>query len=189
MSESHKHSGEHFKSTEHATHNYETHKTHEKQETTKETAEQNKAHVEELRNKVKELGVSGKESSAGEHKADNSSNHYYADQKQLKANAYQKSMRQIRSKLSKPDRTLSKVIHNKTVENISEVSGKTVARPSGLLGGGICALTGSVFLLYMSKHYGFQYNYALFFMLFVGGFFIGMLGELLLRYVFHKTPN
>lgn len=96
-------------------------------------------------------------------------------------------MRQIRSKLSKPDKTFSKVIHNKTVESVSEVSSKTIARPSGLLGGGICALLGSAYLLYMTKHYGFEYNYFVFFLLFVGGFFVGMFGELLLRYVFRKT--
>jgi len=96
----------------------------------------------------------------------------------LKAHAYEQSLKRLQKKLSKPDRALSKVVHNKTVEAISGVGASTVARPSGVLGGSICAFVGSVLLLYMARHYGFRYNYLLLFILFVGGFMLGSLIEL-----------
>ncbi len=141
--------------------------------------------VGHLKAKAETHAVSGKEFTVGE-KESTAHAHHHTNQKELKADAYKKSMRHVRKQLSKPDRALSKVIHNKTVESVSEVSGKTIARPSGILGGGVFALAGSAFLLYMSKNYGFEYNYFIFFVLFIGGFFAGMFCELTLRYVFRK---
>ncbi len=185
MSETIKHNGEH--GGEKINLDHESRKNLERlKEKAENAAESTKEQVHELKSKAENQAVSGKEFTVGENESTSHSQHH-SNQKELKASAYKKSMRQVRSKLSKPDKALSKVIHNKTIENVSEVSSKTVARPSGLLGGGICALAGSAFLLYMSKHYGFEYNYAVFFILFVGGFFVGMLGELLIRYVFHKA--
>jgi hypothetical protein len=187
MSESMKHSGGEHKIENHNT----EHVSHKNLERIKEKAEKaeehGEDHIDKIRAEIKTHAISGKEFTVGEKESTAPSSHHYTNQKELKANAYNKSMRQIRSKLSKPDKTFSKVIHNKTVESVSEVSSKTIARPSGLLGGGICALLGSAYLLYMTKHYGFEYNYFVFFLLFVGGFFVGMFGELLLRYVFRKT--
>lgn len=188
MTEHIKHGGEHHNdSTEKLNLDHESHKNLERiREKAESAAESSQEQVHELKAKAETHAVSGKEFTVGE-KESTAHGHHHTNQKELKANAYKKSMRQVRSKLSKPDKTLSKVIHNKTVETISEIGSSTVARPSGLLGGGICALAGSAFLLYMSKYYGFEYNYFVFFLLFVGGFFVGMVAELLLRYVFRKT--
>lgn len=142
--------------------------------------------VQAIKAKVETHAVSGKEFTVGE-KENTSHSHHHVDQKKLKADAYRKTMNSVREKLSKPNQVFSKAIHNNTVEKISEVGGSTVARPSGILGGGIVALVGSAFLLYMAKQYGFEYNYLVFFLLFVGGFFIGMVGELLVRSVLRKT--
>ncbi|MCA9332373.1 hypothetical protein KDA00_00700 [Candidatus Saccharibacteria bacterium] len=156
-------------------------KANKSQETTKE-------HVEHIKSKVETHAVSGKEFTVGERESV-SHGHHHPNQKELKTDAYQKTLKNVRRRLSKPDKLLSKVIHNKTVESVSEVGGKTIARPSGILGGGLCALLGSAFLLYMSSHYGFEYNYFVFFMLFAGGFFVGMFGELLLRYILKKDSS
>lgn len=99
-------------------------------------------------------------------------------QQSLKTNAYDRTLRSVQQKLPKPARIFSQTVHNKTVEAISNATAKTVARPSGILGGSICAFIGSVILLYYSKHYGFTYNYLLFLLLFVGGFFIGAIIEM-----------
>lgn len=96
----------------------------------------------------------------------------------LKQTAYERVLSKTRQKLPKPAQTFSKVVHNETVEKVSAVGASTVSRPSGVLGGSICAFIGSLIVLYMSKHYGFRYNYLLLFVLFVGGFMIGSVVEL-----------
>ena len=156
---------------------------HEKAEKSQEAT---KEHVEHLKSKVESHAVSGKEYSHGESES-TAHGHHHLNQKELKAESYRKTMSHVRRKLPKRDRALSKVIHNKKVEAASEVGAKTIARPSGILGGGVVALCGSIFLLYMSKHYGFEYNYFSFILLLVAGFFIGMIGEVLVRFVLKKA--
>lgn len=87
---------------------------------------------------------------------------------------------QIRGQLSPAKRALSRVVHQPVVRAVSEASARTVTRPSGLLGGGLCAFIGSLAYLYLAKHIGFSYNYMLFLVLLVGGFAIGVALEMLL---------
>lgn len=89
-----------------------------------------------------------------------------------------RQIKQIQRQLPKPERALSKVIHQPAVRVVSEVAGNTVSRPSGLLGGGLVALIGSIGYLYMTKHIGIPYNYFVFTLLFVGGFALGLILEL-----------
>ncbi len=98
--------------------------------------------------------------------------------RQLKQQALQRTLTRVRKQLSAPGRAFSKVIHQPVVDSISQATGKTVARPSGLLGGSLCAFLGSSVFLWMARHYGFTYNYLLFVFLFIGGFAIGMILEL-----------
>lgn len=100
--------------------------------------------------------------------------------RELKKEALRRTMTRVRKQLSAPARSFSKVIHQPVVDAVSQVGSKTVARPSGLLGGSICAFIGSSSFLWLAKHYGFNYNYLLFFLLFVGGFALGMVIELAL---------
>ncbi|MDZ7785785.1 MAG: hypothetical protein U5L95_01535 [Candidatus Saccharibacteria bacterium] len=99
----------------------------------------------------------------------------------LKREGYKKTMKNVRSRLSPTQRAFSKVVHQKSVETISNAAGKTIARPSGVLGGGLIALAGSITVLYFAKHYGFQYNYTLFILLYAAGFVGGLLFEVLVR--------
>jgi hypothetical protein len=92
-----------------------------------------------------------------------------------------RELQYIRRKLSAPQRTLSRVIHQPVVRVVSEAAGKTVSRPSGLLGGGLVALLGTSSYLYMARHIGFTYNYFVFLVLFVGGFAVGLGLELLVH--------
>ncbi len=100
---------------------------------------------------------------------------------ELKRIALERTLARVRHHLSKPSKTLSKIVHQPTVQAVSEVGAKTVARPSGLLAGSLCAFIGSSVIFYLSKHYGFEYNYLLFFVFFVSGFFIGLIIEIVLR--------
>ncbi|MEO8863139.1 MAG: hypothetical protein ABI354_02340 [Candidatus Saccharimonadales bacterium] len=102
----------------------------------------------------------------------------FGSQQALKSEAYKRSLEKIQKKLPKTSKAFSKVIHNDAVEAVSNIGAQTIARPSGLLGGSICAFLGSSILLYTSKHYGFRYNYLVLLLLFIGGFALGALIEL-----------
>jgi len=96
----------------------------------------------------------------------------------LKKVTLRREIQAIRRKLPVTQRALSRVVHQPVVRVLSEVTGKTASRPSGLLGGGLVAFLGSAIYLYMTKHVGFSYNYFVFLLLFVGGFGIGLALEL-----------
>ena len=101
----------------------------------------------------------------------------------LKKDSYANLLRQTQQRLPTISKQFIKVIHRRNIEAISNVGAQTVARPSGLLGGGLGALVGSIVLLYTSKHYGFRYNYAFFLITFLVGFLVGLLVEVLVRLV------
>ncbi len=97
----------------------------------------------------------------------------------LKKATLQRELTQIRRHLSKPNKALSKVIHQPVVRNVSEAAGKTVSRPSGLLGGSLMAFIGTSAYFYLAANQGFKYNYAVFLAMFFGGFALGLVLELL----------
>lgn len=97
---------------------------------------------------------------------------------ELKNQTYSNTLKYVQKRLSKSERTMSKVMHNKAIEKVSDGVGKTAARPSGILGGGIVSLIGSFIVLYMAKKYGFEYNFFVFFLLLAGGFALGVIIEL-----------
>lgn len=137
--------------------------------------------AEVARDKAEHEAISGKDVSVEDKKDSKASgNSGFAVEKNLKATAYKKQLERIRDHLSPTERTFSKFTHAKVVDKTSNVMAKTVARPTGILGGAVCALIGSVIALYTAKHYGFTYNYLLFLALFVGGYLIGSSIELLL---------
>lgn len=135
--------------------------------------------AENLRHTVEQEALTAKElqGKIGEKEKPKPTN--LAITKATKKAAYKKTLRHVQRELPKRERAFSKVIHQPVIEKVSEVGGKTIARPSGILAGGICALIGSSVVLYMAKHYGFRYNFFLFILLMVVGFGIGLILELL----------
>lgn len=99
--------------------------------------------------------------------------------KELKQISKDRELNNIRRHLPRSQKTLSKVIHQPTVQALSDVASKTVSRPSGLLGGGLLALIGTSGYYFLAKHVGFSYNYSVFLALFVGGFILGIVLELI----------
>lgn len=99
--------------------------------------------------------------------------------RELKSITLRRELQQIRRKESAPQRAISRIIHQPAIRIASEAAGKTISRPSGLLGGGLVALLGTSGYLYYAKHFGFQYNYFVFTALFIGGFAVGLVLELL----------
>lgn len=104
----------------------------------------------------------------------------YVSQDMKRAGQY-RALKHVRSQLSVPNRALSRLVHQPAIRTVSEVSAKTVSRPSGLLGGGFFAFLGSVAYLFMASHIGFRYNYTVFLLFFVGGFIVGLVLELAVR--------
>ncbi len=135
--------------------------------------------VEAIQQSIETQARSTKETQVGTHEAE--AQPVIGQQRELKAEAYQGALRDLRPHLRPSERTLSKVIHQPTIETISTVAAATVGRSSGLMGGGLVALLGSGFVLFMGKYYGFEYNFFVFIATFLGGFIIGILVETLWR--------
>ncbi len=108
--------------------------------------------------------------------------------KDLKNAGLQKELSHIRRELGKTDRLASKIVHNKTVSVISNGLSNTVVRPSGMLGGAIISLIGTSIYYLFTKSVGVKYNYFIYILLFVGGFVLGIIIELIIR-LFKKDKS
>lgn len=101
--------------------------------------------------------------------------------RELKAITLRRELNHIRQKLPAGDRALSKVIHQPVVRVVSEAAGKTISRPSGMLGGGLVALIGTSAYLWIANSSGIAYNYFVFLALFFGGFAVGLVLEVIVH--------
>lgn len=150
-----------------------------------ETSVEHDHSIDKLQESIHKEALSSEEITVGEEFTD-SDRHIMGVHRELKDDAYRRTIQKVRGHLNPVDRAFSKVVHNRIMNPISEASGKTVGRPSGLLGGGIAALAGSCVVLYMAKYYGFRYNFTIFLLLLAGGFATGLLIELLFRFLRRK---
>ncbi|HAC56146.1 TPA: hypothetical protein DCF80_01470 [Candidatus Saccharibacteria bacterium] len=123
-----------------------------------ETSPEEKAErVAEARTETKEA-LMGRESGGAEKRrasSDRAPSLPHATKKQ-RADSYAATMRQIQSEMNRSSRTFSKVIHNPTVEKLSDAIGSSAARPNAVLAGSMAAtfLTLTVFLI--AKQYGYR---------------------------------
>lgn len=136
-----------------------------------------KTDLESIKKSIESSAVSGKEYSVGEKGSTNESDSP-TNTKELKKSAYRKVIKQAQAHLNKTEKSFSKFIHKPTVEKVSDVSAKTIARPTGLLFGSIFAFLASSAFYYISKRSGFEYNYFVFIAVFIGGYFFGLLVEM-----------
>ncbi|MDQ3093560.1 MAG: hypothetical protein M3Q70_00040 [bacterium] len=137
-------------------------------------------HRKEIEKNVEAHALSNSEIEAKSAEKSHDQPHSHHITKDIKKVTFQRSMVRVRKRLSTPNKVLSSVVHQPAVERVSEAAGRTIARPSGVLGGGLFAFIGTLLLLYVTRKYGYEFNYLVFFMLFVGGFMIGAILELLL---------
>jgi hypothetical protein len=82
-------------------------------------------------------------------------------------------------------KAFSKWIHNEAVDAISDMSAKTIFRPSGLLIGGAFVFVASFYYYYLSRNNSFRYNFTAVLATFAIGFVIGLFVEAIYR-VFSK---
>jgi hypothetical protein len=139
--------------------------------------------IAKLASEAKQEAITGKDSKVSETSKDSGHHAPHIINRAVKSQAYKKLMGHIQRQLPKNQRSFSKFVHRPSVEAVSEFSSKTIARPSGLLGSGISALLGSLIVLWVSRHYGFSYNFTVFIGLVVIGFALGLFAESLWRFV------
>lgn len=162
-------------------------KNHERELTNAEKQHGNKEQLNKIQEAVEKHAISGKEHSAGEHQ-NTKSQHPVIVNKQLKDMAFSRAMTRTRKKLSPVSRGFSKIVHNSVVDQTSEFVGKTIARPQGMMWGALFAFLGSSALLWLTKHYGYEYNYLAVVLLFVIGAVAGTALEALIR-LFRKQKD
>ncbi|HWB39231.1 MAG TPA: hypothetical protein VG604_03235 [Candidatus Saccharimonadales bacterium] len=117
---------------------------------------------------------------AGLHEAEPQTYSAASISRDLKKRALNRELQAIRRKLPRGERALSRIVHQPAIRVVSEAAGKTVSRPSGMLGGGLLAFIGSLVYYYLTHYIGFAYNYTVFLVLFVGGFVIGVVLEMII---------
>jgi len=153
----------------------------------KEAKHEQKDSIEEIRSSIEKTAVSGKDKVKGETSEKKPGRPAYIN-RDVKNQAYQNTLKDVRKQLRPTQKFASKVIHNPAVEAVSELSSKTVARPSALLGSGVFALITTTAVVIASRYYGFRYN---FFVLVISlgiGFGLGLIVELILR-VFRRKKE
>lgn len=134
--------------------------------------------VETIRQSVESQALSTEDITNSRETDDSQPAQIFGVQRELKAQAYKNTLQRTRQHLPVNERLFSKFIHSTGVERVSSALGNTIARPSGVISGALVALLGTSFVLYAAKHHGFTYNNAIFFLLFAGGFIVGILLEL-----------
>jgi cation transport ATPase len=133
--------------------------------------------VDKIRHEIESRALSKKEQSKVE--SETSATWHAGDHRHSKAEGYKKTMQRVQAHLPSKSRTFSKLLHNKTVERLSEVSAVTIARPNCVLIGATFSLIGSILLLFASKRYGFEYNYFVIVVLFAIGYLTGLVWDVI----------
>jgi Skp family chaperone for outer membrane proteins len=149
-----------------------------------EKAEAGRKSLEDLQEKAEKAAKSRAET-AIEQAENRASESALPVSKDFKNNAYQQSLRRAQRQMSPVPRQFSKFIHKRGVEAVSNVGAATVARPSGLLVGGLFSVISSLAILYICRHYGYEYNFFVGLVAFAVGFVLGVFIEGLYR-LFNK---
>ena len=151
-------------------------------ENSNETSEHLAKNIEKIRSSIDKQSIAKSEQLKNNYNnidQHESSYHQHYVTKKIKAVTYKKTLTETRKSLSKPQKILSKIIHQPIVESVSEVGAKTIARPSGLLSGGVVGFFGSTLLIFFAKDIGFELPSSAFMVLFLAGFIFGIALELL----------
>ncbi len=148
----------------------------------KKTVHEHKKNIEKITKTVETSAVTSEElkkKTATEQPAKTSGK--YKVSKELRKNSLNQSLKSVRKELNFYQKPLSRIVHNDAVEAISEISEKTIARPSGLLFGGIASFATSLVVLIVCRYYGYEYNYLVGLISFPVGFAAGLILEFITK--------
>lgn len=112
-----------------------------------------------------------------EHSKDTPLNEKYRgapSRKQLH-DSFKQQMQSVRENLGIGGKVFSTIIHNKTIESVSNFLSVTIARPNALLSGSIAAFVTVTILYFVAKHYGFQLSGFETILAFILGWLIGII--------------
>ncbi len=138
--------------------------------------------IKEALNVIHEEAKTAEEITADHHKKDAPQHGPHFSGHLLDSHSGSKRLiKSAQKQLSAPERQFSKLVHNTSVEAVSDLTGATIARPSGMLAGGIASLLISIAVIFICRFYGYEYNYLIGIVAFIAGFFLGLLVELLLK--------
>lgn len=148
---------------------------------TESSGEESKANIDKIAKKVEQEAQSSEDLIA---KTEN--NQHASSDNNKNTSAFpefggKQAIKRVQKHLKPAERTFSKIIHNPIVETVSDITGNTLARPSGLLYGGLFSLTASIALYLVTKHYGYEYSFFVAIIIFAGGFIFGLFVEILSR--------
>lgn len=104
----------------------------------------------------------------------------------LSASARRQNLNNLQRDLTKFEKLASKLMHNAVLYNFSEGFSQTLARPVGLLAGGILAFFVSFGTLILCRYFGYEYNYFVGLAGFALGYTAGLLGELFYKNILRK---
>lgn len=144
-----------------------------------EKAQKHSPETSTIRHEVKEQAISGAEY----HKPQSEQRqpHPHGRTKKDKKVAFDTIMHDVRTNMSKPEQTFSKLIHQPVVEKTSEIAGKTIARPSGIAGAALAACIGLLSIYSVARFAGFQLSGSEMPLLLALGFIAGMLAEFIYK--------
>ncbi len=132
--------------------------------------------AEHARHSAEKEAISGKE-----HAPKHAEKKRQSAPKHVKKQNYKLTMNRVEAKLPAYQRAFSRVVRNDAVDAVSNVAAKTVARPSGILGGGIMAFIGMTVTLYFARQVGFTLSGSEFIALTFGGYLLGVLIEVVYK--------
>ncbi|MCA9347516.1 hypothetical protein KC930_02975 [Candidatus Saccharibacteria bacterium] len=144
-------------------------------------------HAENLKNlrQVVEQEAKGKEQqeSARVEESEPEAGNTYWYSKEYRELAYKQLLNRVRKHLNPADKFTSKLIHNTSVEKVSEFSSKTIARPSGVLMGSLFSFISSLSTYLFAKQHGYDMSFGIFIIAFAVGFAVGVIIELSIYWV------
>ena len=114
--------------------------------------------AEVIKNRVEKESSPAEKSEAEEVKQEKKKQPAKAERlitKEDRKDSFKKTMETVQSQLPKSSRTFSKVIHNPTIEKVSEVTGRTVARPNAILSGSVAAFVLTLAIYTLAKINGY----------------------------------
>ena len=89
------------------------------------------------------------------------------------------TMQEVQANMSPTSRTFSKIIHNKAVERVSDITASTIARPNAMLSGAIFAFILTLVIYLIAKNFGYPLSGFETIGAFILGWLIGILYDFL----------
>lgn len=100
--------------------------------------------------------------------------------------AFKREIKNVQKQLPRASRAFSKVVHNTAVEKTSNAVGKTIFRPSALLGGSIIGLLAGATVYIVARYYGYGMPSWMLPSLLIAGTLLGLFAEFILTRFSHS---